>query len=628
LNKSGTQWGACRIKQRTTNNNKNENMKMRKKLITALVLGACASMQVFAQNVKQDTITFALTVQQQASVSTSPSVANAGDWSQGPLYYKTATKKMTQADILKAIAIVLHGNPTYYSSQASLQLVQGELGGFWNITDPIAQSRADKLDYEWLNLTNNTSVSTIINDLLATFGIYPNRVTGSYNLYDTLLDNSCGCCSDLRAVWFPNTNSYNWYGMDPNYNGYNQPGTYDFDSNIDPTLPNPLNGNWDDRISISDGPMVGGAYARLATGRHFLPVPWLAYVDVNGTVTDATYPTTGEYPPGHMQPWGQIYVRDPGARGYSASSPLCENVTFFFYLSVEECYDCFYLSSFISDATFKIQPGAQNGPPCCSSPNTLLGKGVDYYYLTLAFDNTENNAYLNPALETNCDTYGSSSVVLAKTADQEDCRVKYKYEYAGFPGLKPSVGVADGTSPDLLKYIDSIKSAQGLPSPYEMRFTLNGIVTYSWTLEMVNANDAAADFVGTASYSANGYGFIGLVCSLITGSATFTEKVVKDSGCCDDDVPAWSMTTLNVANNFTYETGWFGPGYDGECGYYNPKKDQFNPYPYPNIVGGVYSGDELPCQYESPLDPQTALTYHQWGYPQLYWINAADKHKH
>jgi len=157
---------------------------------------------------------------------------------------------------------------------------------------------------------------------------------------------------------------------------------------------------------------------------------------------------------------------------------------------------------------------------------------------------------------------------------------------------------------------------------------LNGIVTYSWTLEMVNANDAAADFVGTASYSANGYGFIGLVCSLITGSATFTEKVVKDSGCCDDDVPAWSMTTLNVANNFTYETGWFGPGYDGECGYYNPKKDQFNPYPYPNIVGGVYSGDELPCQYESPLDPQTALTYHQWGYPQLYWINAADKHKH
>ena len=57
------------MKQRTINNNKNENMKMRKKLITALVLGACVRMQVFASS-KEDMITFALTVQGQSSVST------------------------------------------------------------------------------------------------------------------------------------------------------------------------------------------------------------------------------------------------------------------------------------------------------------------------------------------------------------------------------------------------------------------------------------------------------------------------------------------------------------------------------------------------------------------------------
>jgi len=556
-------------------------------------------MQVFAQNIKQDNITFSLTVQQQSSVSTSASVANAGNWSQGPLYYKIASKKMTQADILKAIAIVLHGNAGYYSSQASLQLVQGELGGFWNINDPLAQSFADNLE-EWLPLDSSDPLYPVWTELL---GLYANRLTGSFNYYDGQLENN----RTLKAPYFPDNNPYDWYGMDPNYNGYNYPGTYNFDNDIDPTLDTATV-----RTSISD---ATDEYARLATGRHFLPVPWLTY-NTNLEV-GVPYPTTGEYPPGHMQPWGQIYVRDPGARGATASAPLCENVTFFFYLSVHECYDCFYLSSFISQSTFKIKAGAQNGPPCCSSPNTLLGSGVDYYYLTLAFDNTRNNSYLNPALETNYCHYMNAAAA-ETTSGGERC-VKYKYEYAGFPGLTPSVGVADSTSPDLLKYIDSIRSAQGTPSPYEMRFTLNGIVTYKWTLTMVNANDLAADYVGTGSYDANGYGFIGLVCSLITGSATFTEKVVKSSGCCLDQV--WSQTALNTGNNYTYEAGWFGPGYNGESGYYNPKKDQFNPYPYPNVVGGVayapmYEWD-LPCQNESPFNPQAALTEHSWLVPQL-----------
>ena len=145
---------------------------------------------------------------------------------------------------------------------------------------------------------------------------------------------------------------------------------------------------------------------------------------------------------------------------------------------------------------------------------------------------------------------------------------------------------------------------------------------------MVNANDAGADFVGTGSYAANGYGFIGLVCSLITCSATFTEKVVKYSGCCLDQV--WSQTDLNTANNYTYEAGWFGPGYNGESGYFNPKDDQFNPYPYPNVVGGVayapmYKMD-LPCQNESPWNPQAALTEHSWFSPQLESILDQNKH--
>src|ERR1039458_1524782 len=94
-----------------TNNNKNENMKMRKKLITALVLGACVGTQAFAQSIKEDTLVFSLSVMQQSSVSTSTAL-NAGNFSQGPTHYKTATKQMTQTDILKAIAFVLDRKST------------------------------------------------------------------------------------------------------------------------------------------------------------------------------------------------------------------------------------------------------------------------------------------------------------------------------------------------------------------------------------------------------------------------------------------------------------------------------------------------------------------------------------
>jgi hypothetical protein len=172
----------------------------------------------------------------------------------------------------------------------------------------------------------------------------------------------------------------------------------------------------------------------------------------------------------------------------------------------------------------------------------------------------------------------------------------------------------------LLEYSDSIRSHLGSPSPYETRFTLKGIVTYTWALKFINSSDIAPDYIGKASYAANGYGFIGLVCQLITGSATFTETAVKDVGCCDDII--WWDQQYNTpqfngqANYHTTVIGWYGPGWDGLYGYFNPYFDQYNPYPFYNIVGG-FSFDtdfliwDLPNQNESPFNPSTALTRHQ-----------------
>ena len=72
----------------------------------------------------------------------------------------------------------------------------------------------------------------------------------------------------------------------------------------------------------------------------------------------------------------------------------------------------------------------------------------------------------------------------------------------------------------------------------------------------------------------------------------------------------------------TLATGWHGTGYDGGTGYFNPAhSDQYNPYPFYNIVGGESYGIlyeyKLPDQNESPLNPQAALTRHALGAPRL-----------
>jgi len=559
--------------------------KMKTTIAATVALAACVGTQLFAQNVKCDNITFTMTLQQQQSVSTSTAL-NAGLFSQGPLYYKTSSRSLVTKDLLTAISCVMHakGNAnaaSVYSPKATLQLVQGELGGFWNINDYVAQSFPDTNIFDEFGDENpgNGLTGTFNNDENADFNPYISSFYG-----------------ELPSVFFPSYKDQ--YGFDSG-----GVGPFDFDDVIQNVVDNNA------RISISDGPGTGsggnpaggGAYVRLDTGRHFLPVPWANYS------TSTPYNTTGEYPPGHMQPWGQIFVRDTAGLG-TVDSPLCENVTFFFDLEVQECYDCFYLSSFISDSTFKNVPGGNSGPPCCSTSSQITGSGKDYYYLTLDFDNTVNNSFLNPSLATNGDD-----------------TVYYVYNYVGFTGVETTKAPADGLTPDILPYSDAIKSQLGVPSPAECRFTLHGIVTYTWSLKKINSSDTYYDYVGSARYAANGYGFISLFCGLITSATvSFTESIMPFTGCCTDIDPGWSYN-------------WYGPGWDGGFGYFDPDYDtgdfiggteiydQYNPYPFFNIVGGqqydIGFGNiiplyefNLPDQYESPYNPPAALTRHQTDY--------------
>jgi hypothetical protein len=65
----------------------------------------------------------------------------------------------------------------------------------------------------------------------------------------------------------------------------------------------------------------------------------------------------------------------------------------------------------------------------------------------------------------------------------------------------------------------------------------------------VNNTDLLPDFVGTATYAANGYGFIQLVCDLITGTATISEKLAPSDTCCLD---------------LPWYDSWYGQGWDGD----------------------------------------------------------------
>jgi hypothetical protein len=428
-----------------------------KKLLTTAVatLVAYGGTQVFAQNAKEGVITFSLSLQGQASVSTVANRANNGVWEDngglGPLFYKTGKSKLATADILHIIGNTLHKSPGFYSSSAALTLVQGELSGFFNIgTDLAAESFPDK----------------------------PN--------------------DGYAATTFTST--------------------------------------------------VDDLSVRLANGRHFIPNP-----------------NTGTWPPGHHQPWGQIFVRD-------AAKGVCDNATFFFSLTVEECYDCFYLSSFISDASFKLTSGSVVGPPCCGTSSSLGGSGKDLYYLTLTFDATSNNPYLNSA---------NGAYV--------------GYEGGLYPGIEPEDFIngllpSDGLTPDFIAYFSSIASQAAKFDPLVMRFTLNGIVTYQWSLKFINSSDLLPDFIGKASYAANGYGFINLVCQLITGSVSITEKSVKIANTC--------QVIPNSA--IPWYDNWYGTGW-------NQVQDPWD----------TFSPTTTPTGFGSPINTPVDLSFH-FGFDEEY----------
>ena len=123
---------------------------MRKKLITALVLGACVGTQAFAApapaapQVKQGVINFALTRQYQVQPNTNIFIP-------APLVYSTKTAKVATLDVIHAISMVLYGAPNHFSSKAVLILGKGaeyqnesennenhnpELSGFYGTFSP------------------------------------------------------------------------------------------------------------------------------------------------------------------------------------------------------------------------------------------------------------------------------------------------------------------------------------------------------------------------------------------------------------------------------------------------------------------------------------------------------------
>jgi len=450
---------------------------MKTSLAIALALSTGVGATVFAQNVKQDIITIALSGQEQVSVSDT-TANNAGTFSAGPKYYKTGATKVTDQNIIQYIAFIKHGSATYYAhagKNPQLVLVQGELTGFFNITPDLGGS-ATSATFETPDFDDN------------------GELDGGFTTAD---------------------------------------------GDTDTTIANSLD----------------STFVVLDSGRHM-----------------TNNPITGLFPVGNNQPWGQIFVQY-----YNSDDELeCDNVTYYFALSVEECFDCFYMNSFISDATFKEVTGTQVGPPCCSVSTVIEGKGKDRYYLTLSFDNTYNNPYLDS--DSSC--WASDN---------------------GFDAPGGPVGSipGDAIDPDALKYSDLIASGLGKPEPFEARFTLNGIMSYTWTLGYLNKSDIAPDFLGTGSYTANGYGFVGLICNLFTGTATFSEKMVKAGTCCEDF--------------YNWYDWWYGIGAE----YVDTEGGPETLY-YIGTSTGATSG------YPTPVNGATSLTYHENFNRGGYDVNTAN----
>jgi hypothetical protein len=288
---------------------------------------------------------------------------------------------------------------------------------------------------------------------------------------------------------------------------------------------------------------------------------------------------SSEYPIGNHEPWGQIYVQYVNSSGQLD----CDNVTYYFAVSVEECFDCFYMNSFMSTATFSSKTGSQVGPPCCSVSSALVGKGVDKYYMTFSFDDTINNPYLDEA--SSC-WAGDDGLV------------------AFFPG--------DGVDPDTIDYSDQIVSHLGKNEPNIARFTMNGIMTYSWTLNFYSTTESTSpDFLGTGSYSASGYGFVGLFCNLYTGTATFSEKLVKAGACCTGD--DWASSWYGIGAEYVAMDE--SPGYQSvyDSGLYaTPVNTSVDLTYHENFNRGGYENQTLAGNFAPSAWPTSAILVEPW----------------
>jgi len=250
--------------------------------------------------------------------------------------------------------------------------------------------------------------------------------------------------------------------------------------------------------------------------------------------------------PGLFQPAGQIFAKD---------GTYCTNVTSFFRIKVQECYDCFYLDSFVTDSTFSRK--ASDAPPCCSPAFTASGSGKDKYYMAFSFDNTINNGMLISADGTPVITTSSTIVTNVSFTTNVSEVIDDKVDP---PVTNLVTNIIDNTFyvTNTVFVTNTVYAPIGL-DPHDNgivpddetgyaafdvlvgRFTIQGIVTYSWSFKEMNKGAGDNDFIGTATMSgATGYGFIAKTCCLLTGSMSIAEKLFDASACCfvlGDEIP-------------------------------------------------------------------------------------------
>ena len=122
-------------------------------------------------------------------------------------------------------------------------------------------------------------------------------------------------------------------------------------------------------------------------------------------------------------------------------------------------------------------------------------------------------------------------------------------------------------------------------------------------MKKVNTSDLYYDFVGSASYAANGYGFSDLLCALFTGTASIAEKIAKAQNCCLD-LPWYDATVYAGSSG-----GWYGIGW-------NLFQDQ---YPLTATPGDTADGWYFPTPINTATDMSLHIGYNEWYEAKSQW---------